>query len=59
VVRASTYSERLYQAIKGNGGTARLVLLPHESHRYVARVGAVRAGGNVRMVGDVCEEGGT
>jgi dipeptidyl aminopeptidase/acylaminoacyl peptidase len=30
-------SERLYQAIKGNGGTARLVLLPHESHGYVAR----------------------
>ncbi|MDZ7302852.1 MAG: prolyl oligopeptidase family serine peptidase [candidate division KSB1 bacterium] len=30
-------SERLYQAIKGNGGTARLVLLPHESHGYLAR----------------------
>ena len=30
-------SERLYQAIKGNGGTARLVLLPHESHAYEAR----------------------
>jgi dipeptidyl aminopeptidase/acylaminoacyl peptidase len=30
-------SERLYQAIKGNGGTARLVLLPHESHGYIAR----------------------
>jgi dipeptidyl aminopeptidase/acylaminoacyl peptidase len=30
-------SERLYQAIQGNGGTARLVLLPHESHGYVAR----------------------
>ncbi|HRI62319.1 MAG TPA: prolyl oligopeptidase family serine peptidase, partial [Saprospiraceae bacterium] len=30
-------SERLYQAIKGNGGTARLVLLPHESHGYRAR----------------------
>jgi len=30
-------SERLYQAIKGNGGTARLVILPHESHGYVAR----------------------
>jgi len=37
VVRTSTYSERLYQAIKGNGGTARLVFLPHESHGYVAR----------------------
>ncbi len=30
-------SERLYQAIKGNGGTARLVMLPHESHGYQAR----------------------
>lgn len=30
-------SERFYQAIKGNGGTARLVLLPFESHGYEAR----------------------
>jgi dipeptidyl aminopeptidase/acylaminoacyl peptidase len=30
-------SERLYQAIQGNGGTARLVLLPCESHGYLAR----------------------
>jgi dipeptidyl aminopeptidase/acylaminoacyl peptidase len=30
-------SERLYQAIKGHGGTARLVMLPHESHAYRAR----------------------
>lgn len=30
-------SERLFQAIKGNGGTARLVLLPYESHSYAAR----------------------
>ena len=30
-------SERLYTAIKGNGGIVRLVLLPHESHGYVAR----------------------
>ena len=30
-------SERLYQAIKGNGGTARLVILPHESHGYIAK----------------------
>jgi dipeptidyl aminopeptidase/acylaminoacyl peptidase len=29
--------ERLFQAIKGNGGTARLVMLPHESHGYRAR----------------------
>ncbi len=30
-------SERLYQAIQGTGGTARLVVLPHESHGYLAR----------------------
>lgn len=30
-------SERLFQALQGNGGTARLVLLPHESHGYRAR----------------------
>ena len=30
-------SERLYQAIRGNGGNVRLVMLPHESHGYVAR----------------------
>ena len=30
-------SERLFQAIQGNGGTARLVMLPHESHGYLAR----------------------
>lgn len=30
-------SERLFQAIKGNGGKARLVLLPFESHGYAAR----------------------
>jgi dipeptidyl aminopeptidase/acylaminoacyl peptidase len=30
-------SERMYQAIRGNGGTVRLVLLPHESHGYAAR----------------------
>ncbi len=30
-------SERMYQAIKGNGGTARLVILPGEAHGYRAR----------------------
>jgi dipeptidyl aminopeptidase/acylaminoacyl peptidase len=30
-------SERLYQAIRGLGGTARLVMLPLESHGYRAR----------------------
>jgi len=30
-------SERLFQAIGGNGGTARLVVLPLESHSYLAR----------------------
>ena len=30
-------SERFYQAVRGNGGTVRLVLLPHEDHGYAAR----------------------
>jgi dipeptidyl aminopeptidase/acylaminoacyl peptidase len=30
-------SERMYAAIRANGGTVRLVLLPHESHGYEAR----------------------
>lgn len=30
-------SERLYQAMKGLGGTARLVMLPYEAHGYRAR----------------------
>jgi dipeptidyl aminopeptidase/acylaminoacyl peptidase len=30
-------SERLYQAIRGNGGTIRYVTLPLEAHGYSAR----------------------
>jgi dipeptidyl aminopeptidase/acylaminoacyl peptidase len=30
-------TKRLYHAIKGNGGKARIVMLPHESHSYQAR----------------------
>ena len=30
-------SDRLYQALKGNGGYVRYVTLPHESHGYAAR----------------------
>ncbi len=30
-------SERFYAALKGHGATARLVMLPHESHGYRAR----------------------
>ena len=30
-------SQKLYEAIRGNGGTARLVILPHEPHWYSAR----------------------
>ena len=29
-------SVKLYEAIRGNGGTARLVMLPHEPHWYAA-----------------------
>ncbi|MFZ4575204.1 MAG: prolyl oligopeptidase family serine peptidase [Phycisphaerales bacterium] len=34
-------SERMYAAIKGQGGTARLVMLPFESHGYAARESAM------------------
>merc|ERR1711871_1635849 len=30
-------SERMFSAIKGNGGQVRLVMLPHEGHGYQAR----------------------
>jgi dipeptidyl aminopeptidase/acylaminoacyl peptidase len=30
-------SERMFAAINANGGTARLVMLPHERHNYAAR----------------------
>ena len=30
-------SERLYQALRGHGATARLVMLPHEAHGYAAK----------------------
>jgi dipeptidyl aminopeptidase/acylaminoacyl peptidase len=30
-------SSKLYEAIRGNGGTTRLVMLPHEPHWYAAR----------------------
>ncbi len=30
-------SERMYQAMKGNGSTVRLVMLPHEAHGYAGR----------------------
>jgi dipeptidyl aminopeptidase/acylaminoacyl peptidase len=30
-------SERMYAAVRGNGGTTRLVMLPHESHAYSAK----------------------
>ncbi len=30
-------SEKLFEAVRGTGGTARLLMLPHESHGYIAR----------------------
>ena len=30
-------SERMYQAVRGHGGTTRLVMLPHEAHGYSGR----------------------
>ena len=34
---SSLQSDRLFNAIKGHGGTVRLVKLPYESHGYAAR----------------------
>jgi dipeptidyl aminopeptidase/acylaminoacyl peptidase len=28
---------KLFEAVRGNGGTTRLVMLPHEPHWYTAR----------------------
>ncbi len=36
-------SERFYEAVKGGGGTVRLVLLPHEAHGYQARESILHA----------------
>lgn len=30
-------SVKLFEAVRGNGGTVRLVMLPHEPHWYAAR----------------------
>lgn len=36
-------SERMFAAVKGNGGTVRLVMLPHESHGYRGRENVLHA----------------
>ena len=36
-------SERLFQALRGNGGTSRYVVLPNESHGYRARESVLHA----------------
>jgi len=36
-------SRRMFHALKGNGGTARLVMLPHESHGYRGRESVMHA----------------
>ena len=49
---AGTYpmqSERMYAAIKGNGGTARLVMLPYEGHGYESREA------NLHVLAEICE----
>jgi dipeptidyl aminopeptidase/acylaminoacyl peptidase len=42
-------SERMYAAIKGNGGSARLVMLPYESHSYHSRES------NLHVLAEMCE----
>ena len=50
-------SERLYQALRGNGGTARYVVLPERGPRVPrARVGARHAGRDDRVGGPLGEE---
>ena len=36
-------SERFYDALKGHGKTARLVILPYERHSYMARESVLHA----------------
>ncbi|HEU5209895.1 MAG TPA: prolyl oligopeptidase family serine peptidase [Longimicrobiales bacterium] len=36
-------SERMFAAVKGHGGTVRLVMLPHESHGYLGRESVLHA----------------
>ena len=49
-------AQKLYEAIRGNGGTARLVMLPHEPHWY--RDGVERAADlrDAALVRQVCEK---
>ena len=50
-------SERFYMALKGHGGTARYVTLPHEAHGYAARESNMHVDGrNARVAGQVREE---
>jgi dipeptidyl aminopeptidase/acylaminoacyl peptidase len=42
-------SERMYAAIKGNGGNARLVILPYEGHGYDSRES------NLHVLAEMCE----
>ncbi len=41
-------SERMYSAIKGNGGNARLVMLPYEGHGYGSRES------NLHVLSEIC-----
>ena len=51
-------SQRLFQAVQGNGGTARLVLLPHESHGYLARESVTaRPRRAIRLAGTLARTG--
>ncbi|MCK4979862.1 MAG: S9 family peptidase, partial [Candidatus Delongbacteria bacterium] len=42
-------SERMFSAIKGNGGTVKLVMLPYEGHFYQARES------NLHVLAELCE----
>lgn len=48
-------SDRMYQAIKGNGGNARYVTLPLESHGYAARESIEHTVGDDHVVRQIRE----
>ena len=55
--RRRSRRSKLYEAVRGNGGTARLVMLPHEPHGYSAmESNEQRAYEELRVVRQVREE---
>ena len=52
-------SERMFNAIKGNGGTVKYVSLPYESHGYQGRENILHMlNEQFTLAGEICEECG-